>query len=51
MMLSLTKDNNKIALRKLMNVFEEAEWVIKIVWGLKVKREKEKLVPKRFGNE
>lgn len=41
MTLSLTKDNNEITLRKYISIFAEAEWTIKIVWGLKVKREKE----------
>lgn len=42
MTLSLTKDNNEITLRKYINIFTEAEWRIKIVWGLKVRREKER---------
>lgn len=28
MMLSLTKDNNEITLRKCINIFAEAEWTI-----------------------
>lgn len=40
MTLCLMKDNNKITLRKYINIFTEAEWTIKILSGLKVKREK-----------
>lgn len=42
MMLSLTKDNNEIILRKYINIFAEAWWTMKIVWVLKVKSEKKR---------
>lgn len=41
MTLSLTKDNDEITLRKYINRFIEAECTVKIVWKLKVWREKE----------
>lgn len=40
MTLCLMKDNNKITLRKYINIFTEAEWTIKKLSVLKVKREK-----------
>lgn len=41
MTLSLTR-NKDITLRKYINIFMEVEWTIKIVWGLKVRRENER---------
>lgn len=40
MTLCLMKDNNKITLRKYISIFTEVELTIKVLSGLKVKREK-----------
>lgn len=40
MALCVMKDSNEITLRKYINIFTESEWTIKILSGLKVKREK-----------
>lgn len=52
MTLCLMKDNNKITLRKYINIFTEAEWTIRKTFRIKSEERKgRKLFSKRFGNE